>query len=131
MPDLQNHLAGLAVLDDLDRLGDRLEREAVGDDRPGIELTAAKEAAHLVPGLVHLAAGDAVEGEALEDHVAREVHLGGPARRAEEVDPSAQPRGRERLGVTARMAAHLADEVHAVSAGELEDPGEHVVRARD
>ena len=58
----------------------RLEREAVGDDGAGVELAGAEEAPHLVPGLVHLAAGDAVEGESLEDHVAGEVHLGRPAR---------------------------------------------------
>ena len=80
-----------------------------------------------MPGLVHLAAGDAVEGKALEDHVAREIHFGGSAGCTEEVHSSAQPSGRERLGVTARVAAHLADEIHAITAGELENAGEDVV----
>ena len=106
-----------------------LERESVGNDRPGIELTAAQESAHLVPGLVHLPAGDTIEGQAFEDHVAREIHFGGSAGRTEEVDSSAESRGGKCLGVTARVAAHLADQVDAISAGELEDPGEHIIAA--
>ena len=49
--DLQDHLARLAVLDDLDGVADALQRKAMGDDRPGVELAGAKEAPHLVPGL--------------------------------------------------------------------------------
>ena len=109
----------------------RFERKAVGDHGAGVELAGAEEAAHLVPGLVHLAAGDAVERESLEDHVAGEVHLGGAARRAEQVHPPAEARRGEGLRMTARMAAHLADQVHAVAAGQLADPGKHVVGARD
>ena len=75
--------------------------------------------------------GDAVQREPLEDDVAGEVHLGRPARRAQQVDPAAQPRRGERLGVAARVAAHLADEVDAVAAGQLADPGQHVVGGRD
>ena len=115
MRHLQDHLAGLPVLDDLDRVRDPLEREAVGDDRPRVELAGPEEPPHLVPGLVHPPAGDAVEREALEDHVAREVHFGGAARRAQQVDPAAQSRRGERLGMPARVAAHLADQVDPVA----------------
>ena len=76
----------------------RLERKAVGDDRARVELAGAEEAPHLVPGLVHLAAGDAVEREPLEDHVAGEVHLGRAAGRAQQVDPAARAAPRRTPG---------------------------------
>ena len=101
----------------------------MGDDRPGVELAGAEEPTHLVPGLVHLAAGHAIEREALEDHIARKVDLGGSAGRSQQVHPPAQAGGRERLRVAAGMTAHLADQVHAVPPGQLPDPGEHVVAA--
>ena len=51
------------------------------------------------------------------------VRLGVPSRLTR---PPEARRG-ERLRVAAGMAAHLADQVHAVAAGELADPRQHVV----
>ena len=62
----------------------------MGDDGAGVELAGAGSAGASGPGLVHLPAGDAVEGEALEDDVPGEVDLGGPARGAQHVDAAAQ-----------------------------------------
>src|SRR5687767_11490729 len=66
---IQDHLAGLAGPHDLEALERVVDLEPVGDDRADIE-TALEHARHLVPGLVHLAAVDALEMEPLEDHLA-------------------------------------------------------------
>src|SRR5688500_20253428 len=87
---LQNDLAGLAVLDDANGVRHAIERKAMGDDGPRIELTRADEPEHDVPGVVHSPSGHSIQREALEDDVAREVHLGRATRRAQQVPAAAE-----------------------------------------
>jgi DNA-binding CsgD family transcriptional regulator len=44
-------------------------RDAVGDDRMQVELAVFEQSRHLIPGLVHAAAINALDGDALEDNV--------------------------------------------------------------
>src|SRR5687767_4559956 len=72
---LKDHLSRLSPLDRPDRLVEAREREAVRDHRRRVELAGAEKPRHLVPGVVHASADDAVDRDALEDHFGREVHL--------------------------------------------------------
>src|SRR5690606_38818449 len=62
----QDHLAGLARSHELEGLLVVLVAEAVSDDRLNAE-AALEHARHLVPGLEHLPAVNAFQGQALED----------------------------------------------------------------
>ena len=100
------------------------------DHRHGVKLSGTKEPSHLDPGGVHLPASDTVEREPLEDDVASEVHFGGPARRAEHVDPAAGTRRAERLDMSVGVSAHLTDQVDADAASQFLDPGDDVILGR-
>lgn len=72
---LQDDLAALAGLHDVEAFLELVHGEAVGDD--GAEVQAGEQhLLHLVPGFPHLAAVDALDGEGLEDDFAP-VHGGG------------------------------------------------------
>ena len=78
-----------------------------------IELPAQEKSAHLVPGLVHLAADDAVHGDPLEDDLIGEIDRDFPVRNAEQLHPPAQPHRRECLVQRRRHTRHLAHHVRA------------------
>src|SRR5689334_17147701 len=99
----------------------------MGDDRPGFELTGPKEPSHLMPGLIHLPAGHTIEGETLEDDVAGKVHLRRPVGCAQKVHSSSHPSRSQGLSMPAGMSAHLADEINAISPGQLVNSSYHIV----
>src|SRR5258705_11403513 len=72
---LENHLAGFARFDGRDRRVCLAQREAVRDDRRRIELTRFEKPRHLVPRLIHAATDDAVDREALEDDLGRQIEV--------------------------------------------------------
>src|SRR5206468_10503085 len=114
----------------LNGFANALEREAMSDYRPGIHLAGPEQATHLLPGLIHLPPGDAVEREPLEDDVPGEVDLGSLAGCAQQIDSTAEACRGKGLSMAARMAAHLADQIHTVAGGELANPCEHVITPR-
>src|ERR1044072_5543559 len=61
-------LAGVARPHRLEAVAEIVDADAVGDDRRKVK-AALDEGDHLVPGLEHLAAIDALEIEHLEDHL--------------------------------------------------------------
>ena len=91
--------------------------EVVGEDRRHVE-AALEHAAHLVPGLEHLSAVDALEDEALEDHAAP-VDGDFARRDAEDGDATAVVHGREHALQRGRIAAHLEADVEALGHAEL------------
>src|SRR5690606_14571268 len=65
---VEDDLARPARAHDVERLLELLHREAVGDHGRHVE-ARLEQGDHLVPGLEHLAAVDALDRQALEDHV--------------------------------------------------------------
>src|SRR5687767_10906086 len=96
-PYLEDHFPRLATLDGPDRFVGSLEGKTVRDHRGWIELAGAKEARHLMPGVVHAAADHTVDRDTLEDHLGREVHLHGLGRNPQHLDAAPQTNERERL----------------------------------
>src|SRR4051794_26539701 len=64
---VEDHAPGVPGHHDLEALLELAPGEVVGDDRLDVE-AALEHHVHLVPGLVHLAAVDPLDGEHGEDH---------------------------------------------------------------
>src|SRR5271157_3442651 len=86
---IHQYLAGFARFQAGHGFGKIFHRDAVGDYGVKIEASALEQGGHLVPGLVHAAAVDALNGEAFEDDVFGEVERDGFRGEAEERDASA------------------------------------------
>src|SRR3974390_2264283 len=65
---VEDHFAGPAALHRFEAVLELLGLEAVGDHLRHVE-ARLEQRGHLVPGLEHLAAVDALDDEAFEDHV--------------------------------------------------------------
>src|SRR5439155_880521 len=95
--DLQDDLSRAPRADRGEGLVDPGEGELVRDDGARVEESRRQVAAHVVPRLVHFPADDAVDGDALEDDLAGEVHRHGVLGNAEQLDAAAHPHGGECL----------------------------------
>ncbi len=65
--------------------------DAIGDHGMKVELAMLEQRGHLIPGLVHAAAVDALHGDALKDDVFGEVERNRLGGKAEKRDASAAP----------------------------------------
>src|SRR6266478_4016319 len=70
---IDQNLSGFPSLHTRNGLRKIFHRDAVGDDRMQVELAALEQRGHLIPGLIHAASVDALDGDAFEDDVVREV----------------------------------------------------------
>src|SRR5690349_8388480 len=84
-----------------------------------IELPALQQCGHLVPGLVHAPAVDALKCDALENDVFGEVDRDGFVGQAKEGDASAAPHDVEGCSYRIWVACHFEHYVHSQAAGLL------------
>src|SRR5439155_24909113 len=70
---VHENLAGFSCFQALHAFGEIFHRDAVGDHGMKIELAGFEERGHLIPGLVHAAAVDALNRDAFEDDVFGEI----------------------------------------------------------
>ena len=114
---IQDHLAGLPGIHDLEPFAIVVDSEAMGDDRPDVE-PALQHAGHLVPGLEHLAPIDPLDHQALEDHLIP-VDRGLAGRDAEHGDVAAVMHGAQHLAKRGGVARHLEPHVETFLHAEL------------
>src|SRR5690349_16924459 len=74
---IDKDLAGGAGLEALHPFGEILHGDPIGDDRVQVELSGLEKRSHLVPGLVHAAAIDALHGGAFENDVVGQINFDG------------------------------------------------------
>src|ERR1051326_5134921 len=72
---IQQYLAGLAGLQSVHAFAEVSHRHAVSNDRRKIQFAGLEQRIHLVPGLVHEPAIDALHGSALENKIIGQVEL--------------------------------------------------------
>src|SRR2546430_3764557 len=126
---IQQYLARLACLQALHPLAEVLQRHTIGDYRRQVEFAGPEQRLHLVPGLVHQAAIDALHDSALKDQVFGEVHLDGNRRNTEQRDAATEAQDVESRFDTVGMSRHLKYNVHASSVSAFEDKLLHVAFA--
>src|SRR5580704_1838856 len=123
---IHQYLASLSRFQPFHRFREVFHGDAVGNYRVQVELAGLEQGGHLVPGLVHAAAVDALDGEAFENDVFGEVErdrLGSQAKKGDAAPAAHDVEGcSDRTGVT----GHFEDSVDAGSAGALHDDGVHV-----
>src|SRR5580700_6845324 len=114
---VEYHLARPARAHGLEALEVFLNREVMRDD--GVELQAAlQQARHFVPGLEHLAPVDALERQALEDHLVP-VDRSLLRRYAEDGDRAAMVHGAQHLAKRRGVAGHLQSDVEPLLHAEI------------
>src|SRR5439155_24002814 len=91
--------------------------DAVGDHRVELELAVLEQRLHLVPGLVHQAAIDALHGSAFENEIFREVQLYWLGGNAEQRDAPAQSQNIKPQADARGFAANLQNNIYAYPAG--------------
>ena len=107
----QHDLARLAAFHQVEALLEIIDRQLVGQHLAQRE-AAQYQLGHLVPGLVHAPAIDALQGQALEDDLVP-VHAGALGHDAEHRDLAAVVHAVEHVGEGARVAAHFQADVEA------------------
>src|SRR5688572_7536154 len=115
--DFEDYLAGFPGLDCSDCLVDLIHGEPVSDHWRRIELTRTKEARHLVPGLVHPASDDSINGETLEDYFLRQIDLDGFDGDSEHLYSTAHSDHRKGLMNRGGHARHLEHDVDSQPIG--------------
>jgi len=95
-----------------------------------IEASALQQGGHLIPGLVHAAAIDALNGEAFEDDVFGEIQRNRFRGEAEQRNASAAPNDVEGGSDGVGMAGHFEDHVHAKAFRFFGDDGANVFFGR-
>ncbi len=113
---VEDHLARVAAGRDRERLREVVDPEAVGDHRREVH-PRLQQGGHLVPGLEHLPAVDALDPQPLEDdlvpvdrhRVGEDPEHGDPAAMGHRVEHLA-----ERRGVAAHLQAHVEPLGHAL-----------------
>src|SRR5579864_5472845 len=123
---VHQNLARLPRLQPLHALGEIFHCDAIRDHRVQVELAGFQQRGHLVPGLIHAAAVDALDGDPLEDDVLGEIQRDGLGGQPEERDAPAAAHDVECRSDGARVAGHLEDDIHAKSACSLQDETSHV-----
>src|SRR5205823_2565875 len=109
---IEQDLAGLASLQPLHAFAEVFHRNAISNHRMQIELARSEQRGHLIPGLVHQAAIDALNGCAFEDDVVGEVQFNWLRRNAEEGDAAAEAQNLESCSDCVGLASHLQHHVY-------------------
>ena len=86
-----------------------------------IEFPALEQSRHLIPGLIHPTPADALNGDALENNVFREIQRNGLGSKTEQRNSSAAPDDIKSGSNGARVTCHFKHHVHAQSARLLHD----------
>src|SRR5207302_3177472 len=127
----EGNLPTIAASHHVHRLAILVQRKLVREDWPQVQVAAPKEAAHLIPRLVHEAAVDAVHRDALRDHF-REVEGHGLRIQAEDVDAAGGPDDREGLRKDLFAPGELQDLIDALAGRQVHDlVHEALVRFQD
>src|SRR6188508_1111506 len=113
---IENHLPRVSALHDLEAVAVSRKRQAMRDDRRYVE-PALQHRRHLVPGLEHLAAVDALDDEALEDHLVP-VDGGVARRNAEQRHAAAVMHGPQQIPESGWVTRHLESDVEALDHSE-------------
>src|SRR5579883_3545580 len=108
---IEDDLAGLAGIHDLEAFQVLVDAIAMGDHGPYVE-AALQHRRHLVPRLEHLAAVDALDDQALEDDLIP-VDGGLLGRDAEHGDAAAVVHGAQHLAQRRGVARHLETHIEA------------------
>jgi hypothetical protein len=114
-------LAGFAGLEALHGFAEIFHGDAVGDDGMKIQLAAFEQRRHLIPGLIHAASVDALDGDAFEDDVFGEVQRDGLGGETEEGDAAAASDDVEGCSDRVGMAGHFKDDIDAEASGFFHD----------
>ena len=114
---LQKDFAGFAGLQQVHGVVELLERQPVRDHGRKVEVAVAQERFGLKPGLVHLAAIDAVDRGALEDDCVREVEFTGFEGKPSKRSAAAVAEQAETLADGFGVAGHFQQHVDAVAPG--------------
>src|SRR5208283_6216573 len=96
--------------------GKVLHRNAVGDHWTEVELVGLKQRGHLIPGLVHAAAVDALHGCAFEDHFFCEVEFDGAGGNSEQRHAATKTQDFESCSNGLGTSGHFQNHVHAGAA---------------
>src|SRR2546430_11350596 len=127
----EGNLPTIAASHHVHRLAILVQRKIVREDWRQVQVAAPKEAAHLIPRLVHEAAVDAVHRDALRDHF-REVEGYGPRVQPEDVDPAGGPYDRKGLREGLLTPGELEDFIDALAGGQVHHfVHEALVRSKD
>src|SRR5450756_2056296 len=105
----ENDLARTTRPHDLERFFVAGDREMVRDDRSDVQ-AALDHGRHLVPGLEHLAAIDALDGQPAEDH-GLPVHRRLPFDETEQADAAPMAHGCDHAVQRPRAAGHLEADI--------------------
>src|SRR5688500_7212922 len=97
------------------------------DDWRRIELARTKEARHLVPGLVHPASDDSINGETLEDYFLRQIDLDRLDGDSKHLYPAAHSDHRKSLMNSGGHARHLEDYVDSQPIGRGSHDSLHLI----
>src|SRR5690348_2974740 len=118
---VEEDFAGLAGSEELEGVGETVEREAFVEERLEIETVGFEERGHLLPGLEHFAAVNSLHDGAFEDHVADQIERDRLAGNAEERGASALTEHLKALANAGGIAAHFEEDVHTVAVGGGDD----------
>src|SRR5450631_379214 len=127
---IHQDLAGFTCFQAGHGFGKIFHRNTVGDHGVKIETPAFEQGSHLVPGLVHAAAVDTLNGEAFENDVFGEVERYRFRGEAEERYTSATADDVEGGSNGVGMAGHFEDHVHTEASGFFGDDGTHIFLRR-
>src|SRR5581483_9104180 len=126
---VKQNFAGLPCLQPFHSLGKIFHRDSVGNDRMKVKLSGFEQGSHLIPGLVHAATINALDGDAFEDDVFGEIKRNGLGGKSEERNASAATNDVESCSNSVGMSSHLEDHVHAIASCLFHHDGVHVVLA--
>src|SRR5271170_6902100 len=123
---VNQYLAGFARFQSGHGFRKILHRDAVGNHRMKIEASALQQSGHLIPGLVHAAPIDALNGDAFKNDVFGEIERNGLRRKAEERDAPAASHDVECGSNGIGMAGHFKNYVHTEASSFFGNNGTHV-----
>src|SRR5437899_9586671 len=126
---IQQYLARLAGLQTLHALAEILQRHTIGDYRREVKLAGLEQRLHLVPGLIHQAAVDALHDCAFKDQVFGDVHLDRNRRDTKQGDTPAEAQNVESCLDAIGMSGHLEHHVDSSAICTFEDKLLHVALA--